>query len=140
MSTVQVNLAQAFNLRVAVGKQTVTFPLRRGLNWVDESVRETPEWKAIISRLELPIEAVQAQLTDPVRGLSGGVQINADAAVAEAKRNAERTIEENKAYERAKQEEEERAKEEAHALPTEEEAAVSEPVEDERVPRSRRRR
>jgi hypothetical protein len=116
LATVQVNLAHAFNLRVTVGKQTVVFPLKRGLNWVDESLKDTPEWKALITKIELPIEAVQAQLVDPVRGLSGGVPVNADAAVAQAKQNAERAVAENKEHERRKKEEEERAKEEAHSL------------------------
>jgi len=116
MSTVQVNLAHSFNLRVVVDKNVVTFPLRRGLNWIDSSLRDTPEYKAMIERLELPIEAVQAQLVDPVRGISGGVPVNRDAAVAEAKRNAERVAEENKAYERRKQEEEDAAKDAAKSL------------------------
>ena len=116
MPTVQVNLAQAFNLRVAVGRQFAMFGLRRGLNWVDDSLRETPEYKAFITRLELPIEAVQAQLVDPVRGVNGGVPVNADAAVAQAKANAERAVFENKEYERKKKEDEAAAKEEAKSI------------------------
>ena len=110
MSTVQINLAQAFNLRVAVGNQVVTFPLRRGFNWIDESVKDTPEYQLMVSRLELPIEAVQAQLIDPVKGINGGVPVRADTAVAEAKANAERAVAENKEYERRKKEEEAAAK------------------------------
>jgi hypothetical protein len=141
MSTVQVNLAHAFNLRVIVGKNTVMFPLRRGLNWIDESLKDTPEWKALISRIELPIEAVQAQLADPVRGLSGGVPTNPDAAVAQAKLNAERAIEENRLYEQRKKENEEIEKSRARSISEAEQdpgPLHGHPV-DERIPKSARR-
>jgi hypothetical protein len=142
MSTVQVNLAHAFNLRVIVGKNTVMFPLRRGLNWVDESLKDTPEWRALISRIELPIEAVQAQLADPVRGMSGGVPLNPDAAVAQAKINAERAVEQNREYERKQKENEEIEKSRARSVSEAEQEPGpihGQPV-DERVPPKRRRK
>lgn len=116
MSLVQVNLAHAFNLRVVVGSETATFGLKRGINWVDESLRDTPEWKLMIKRLELPLEAVQAAVLDPAQGMSGGVPVNPDLLVQMAKENQERAKQQAQAQKKAQEEAEQKAKDEALTL------------------------
>src|SRR5262249_48881384 len=81
MAMVQKNYSHAFYLNIPGPDSTFRrVDFRRGLNVVDDSVFETPEYKNYGKALELPEDASLLVGSDPKQGSSGGVGVPRSAA------------------------------------------------------------